>query len=432
MKEKIILWFWKALSNLQKYNLFIRKNTFEHYTLGVGEMKGKFKKLYIAASALSLILAVAPVSAESNLVSKENQATLALNDLDAATKAKFDALISAGIFDGVSDSQFGINESMNRAQFAKVAALIFGLEVNKDLKTSSFSDVKADDLANGYALPYIEALKKAGITTGLGDGTFNPNGELTKQQLAAFLVRGLGLDNKGNSNPQSNSSDPTVSDWAKNYVAAAIKAGLLTKNENGSFGGKEFTRQDLILTSSFEAKRLEESKLALNVTQANFVKDNKLEIDLSVAIDKSSIDLAKIKVNGQPLDPKLDSFELSEDKKKIIVKLHTGFSLDLSTKVTVEVEGLRTLFNNEVKKDENKPVPVVIKETPVVPVPTYSTPIYQVPTNNSNTTEDTTTTTEDTTTTQDTTSPDTTTPNTPPTGPTPGPIPGPEQLPQPD
>ncbi|MFC5452335.1 S-layer homology domain-containing protein, partial [Paenibacillus aestuarii] len=44
-----------------------------------------------------------------------------LKDLDAATQAKFDAMISAGIFDGVSDTTFGLKEEMNRAQFAKVA-----------------------------------------------------------------------------------------------------------------------------------------------------------------------------------------------------------------------------------------------------------------------------------------------------------------------
>ena len=57
-----------------------------------------------------------------------------LKDLDAATKAKFDAMITAGIFDGVSDTTFGLKDEMNRAQFAKVAALIMGLEVNKDLE----------------------------------------------------------------------------------------------------------------------------------------------------------------------------------------------------------------------------------------------------------------------------------------------------------
>lgn len=35
-----------------------------------------------------------------------------LKDLDAAKKAKFDAMISTGIFDGVSDTTFGLNDEM--------------------------------------------------------------------------------------------------------------------------------------------------------------------------------------------------------------------------------------------------------------------------------------------------------------------------------
>src|SRR5258708_5534185 len=94
-----------------------------------------------------------------------------LNNLDAGTKAKFDVMIAAGVFDGVSDGIFGLNDKMNRAQFAKVAALIFGLKVNSSLSVSSFSDVSISDPANGYALPYIEALKNANLTDGFGIGT---------------------------------------------------------------------------------------------------------------------------------------------------------------------------------------------------------------------------------------------------------------------
>ncbi|MGO4271760.1 hypothetical protein AB4Z22_18295 [Paenibacillus sp. TAF58] len=71
-------------------------------------------------------------------------------------------MISAGIFNDVSDTTFGLHDEMNRAQFAKVAALIMGL------KASSYTDVSMDDRANGYALLYIEALKTAGVTDGYG------------------------------------------------------------------------------------------------------------------------------------------------------------------------------------------------------------------------------------------------------------------------
>ncbi|GGD88358.1 S-layer homology domain-containing protein [Paenibacillus nasutitermitis] len=173
-----------------------------------------------------------------------------LKDLDAATKAKFDAMISAGIFNGVSETTFGLKDEMNRAQFAKVAALITGLEVNNDLKTSSFSDVKSDG-ANGYALPYIEALKTAGITDGYGEGIYNPAGKVTKQQLATFLVRVLGKDADAKA---KTGTDSTVSDWAQGYVTLALELKLLPDGTDGKFGGQANATRDLLLTGAYEAK----------------------------------------------------------------------------------------------------------------------------------------------------------------------------------
>ncbi|MDI4648042.1 chitobiase/beta-hexosaminidase C-terminal domain-containing protein [Cohnella hashimotonis] len=175
-----------------------------------------------------------------------------LQDLDAATKAKFDALISAGVFNGVSETKFGIGDEMNRAQFAKVAALIFDLEVNKDAKTSSFKDVKADDPANGYALPFIEAVKAAGITEGYGEGIYDPAGKVTKEQLATFLVRGLDMNEEAKATPGVN--DATVSDWAKGYVALALEKKLLDNGSDGQFGGQTNATRDLLLTGAFEAQ----------------------------------------------------------------------------------------------------------------------------------------------------------------------------------
>lgn len=90
--------------------------------------------------------------------------TLYSGNMISATKTKFEAMVSVGIFDGVSDTDFSLKEEMKRAQFAKVTALLTGLNVNLDLKKSSFSDVQSDSTNGGYALPYIEALKSGGIT----------------------------------------------------------------------------------------------------------------------------------------------------------------------------------------------------------------------------------------------------------------------------
>ncbi|CAM4388979.1 cell division septation protein DedD [Paenibacillus endophyticus] len=210
------------------------------------------KKTWIIMSLVALLSSSVLVFSQDPAQAKTTADFNDLKDLDAATKAKFDAMISAGIFDGVAEGKFGLKEEMNRAQFAKVAALIYNLDVNKDLKTSSFTDVKSDDPANGYALPYIEALKKSGITDGSGEGTYNPAGQVSKEQLATFLVRGLGKREEAESKPGV--TDNTVSDWAKGYVELALQLKLLNNNVDGKFGGSNNATRDLLVTGAYEAK----------------------------------------------------------------------------------------------------------------------------------------------------------------------------------
>lgn len=340
------------------------------------------KKLFIWFTALTVGLTSA-VSIGGGVSEAKTSADFSdLQDLDAATKAKFDALISAGIFNGTSDNNFGLNEEMNRAQFAKVAALIGGLPVNHDLKTSSFSDVKSDDPGNGYALPYIEAIKAAGITDGVGPEVFDPSGTVTKEQLATFLVRVLGQGAGAQSAPGV--SDGTVSDWARGYVQKALGLGLLSNSSDGTFGGKEEASRNLLATGSFETAKTLEATRPLEVSGVDFTAGNKLELTLTVGIDGSSIDISKIMINGVPLDPKLDSYVLSEDKKTINIKLHQGFKLDTSKTPVIVVNGLKTLFGNEVKNEGSTLIPVKITEPPatspvVTPSPSTSTPSTSIP-----------------------------------------------------
>ena len=329
------------------------------------------KKALICSMLLALTLTSA-VSLGSGMSSAKTSADFTdLKDLDAVTKAKFDAMISAGIFDSVSEDTFGLGDNMNRAQFAKVAALMFNLNVDRDLKKSSFTDVKSDDPAIGYALPYIEAVKRAGITEGTGEGIFNPAGKVTKEQLATFLVRGLGKDSEAKQ--ASGVDDPTVSDWARGYVGMALGLGLLNNDLQGEFSGRGEADLELITNGSYESAKTIENTTPIEVSGAEFLAGNKLNLTLSVRVNTNSIDLSKITINGVPLDPKLDSFALSEDKKTIIITLHNGFQLDTSRAPVINTNGLKTIFGNEVKNEEGKQIPVTVTVAPVTkPEPTYT------------------------------------------------------------
>ncbi|MDQ0902961.1 S-layer homology domain-containing protein [Paenibacillus sp. V4I7] len=272
----------KSSSNIVRFNL---KNKTKDIQGGEKKvMKKSLSVILSTAMALSMFSSVAFGKTSADFTD--------LKDLDAATKAKFDALISAGIFDGVSETTFGLKDEMNRAQFAKVAALITGIEVNKDLKTSSFSDVKVDDAANGYALPFIEALKTAGITDGYAEGQYNPAGKVTKEQLATFLVRVLGKDAEAKA---KTGTDTTVSGWAQGYVALALELKLLPAGADGKFGGQGNATRDLLLTGAYEAKAQYVSPGKVSVTEAKATGVQKVTVTFNKPVDDTKAKVALTK-----------------------------------------------------------------------------------------------------------------------------------------
>ncbi|MGQ7883944.1 S-layer homology domain-containing protein [Paenibacillus sp. WC2504] len=295
----------KSSSNITS---FIQKNKTKDIQGGEKKvMKKSLSVVLSTAMALSMFSSLA-------FAAKSSADFTDLKDLDAATKAKFDAMISAGIFDGVSDTTFGLKDEMNRAQFAKVAALITGIEVNKDLKTSSFSDVKADDAANGYALPYIEALKTAGITDGYAEGQYNPAGKVTKEQLATFLVRVLGkdADAKGKTG-----TDTTVSDWAQGYVALALELKLLPTGDAGKFGGQSNATRDLLLTGAYEAKQQYVPAGKVSVTGAKATGAQQVTVTFNKAVDT---DKAKLALKKGTADV-ATTVKFADDKKSAVLTL---------------------------------------------------------------------------------------------------------------
>lgn len=95
-------------------------------------------------------------------------------------------LASSGITQGRADGTFGPGDRVTRAQMAAFLSRALDLRATSGIR---FSDVPAAYTFAGD----IDRLATAGITLGRGDGTFDPNGTVTRGQMAAFLSRGLEL-----------------------------------------------------------------------------------------------------------------------------------------------------------------------------------------------------------------------------------------------
>jgi hypothetical protein len=90
---------------------------------------------------------------------------------------------------GTNPLRYCPNDLVNRAQMSVFVAKGLGIPTAPD--TGFFTDVSGTIYA-GFA-PYAEALYNNGITAGCGDHIFCPATEITRNQLAVWLVKALGL-----------------------------------------------------------------------------------------------------------------------------------------------------------------------------------------------------------------------------------------------
>ncbi|MFH5184324.1 S-layer homology domain-containing protein [Paenibacillus sp. TAB 01] len=224
-----------------------------------------------------------------------------LTSVDAALQAKIDTLLSKGIFEGVSDDTFGIDQQMTRAQFAKVAALVFGLKVDMNVSASSFTDVRTDDAANGWAVPYIEAARAAGLVDGVTATTFAPGDPVTVGQLDTLFLKGLG-----------HQVDVTASPWYADAVKQASALGIHPSDKNGDAVA---SRADLVtgaygsLPASPDVPQEDSNLVSVTAAQAN--GEHAVDIRLDRAVDTSAAKLTLTK-NGTVIDTKT---AWSSDKK---------------------------------------------------------------------------------------------------------------------
>lgn len=111
------------------------------------------------------------------------------------------------------------------------------------------------DLQGHWAADSILFLRSKNVISGYKDGTFRPNTQVTRAQLAAMLVRAKGLSTGSLKNPEF--TDVPTGYWAYKEIAAAKKAGIIGGFPDGTFGPDQpVTREQLagMIARTFETK----------------------------------------------------------------------------------------------------------------------------------------------------------------------------------
>ncbi len=139
-----------------------------------------------------------------------------------------DFALSNGLMNGMSATTFEPETQMSRAMLVTVLWRYAGSPVQGE---NTFTDVE-----NGQW--YTQAIAWAahnGIVSGIGNNRFDPNGTMTREQLATVLFRysaAIGIDVSAKTTLDHFPDAALVSNWAEDAIIWAVAEGLI----NGSDG----------------------------------------------------------------------------------------------------------------------------------------------------------------------------------------------------
>lgn len=139
-------------------------------------------------------------------------------------KDDIQSVSSMGLMLGTGEHTFSPYKSMTRAEMAAVAVRMLNL--------SLINGNVPDDVKGHWAEKEIAAVYKTGLMEGYPDGTFRPDREASREEVAAFLARVI----KADLNPgRADFTDVSTDRWSYDEIAALASSGILLGYPDGTF-----------------------------------------------------------------------------------------------------------------------------------------------------------------------------------------------------
>ena len=144
-----------------------------------------------------------------------------------------DAAAAAGWVSGVGNGLFAPDDALTRGMFVTMLAGLAGVN-EADYPGSRFADVAA----SAWYAPGVSWAASEGIVSGVGDGKFEPNRNITRQEMAVIMAGYLawkGID----TTPGTEASAYNIADlddiapWALESVCFCYEKGLLSGRGTG-------------------------------------------------------------------------------------------------------------------------------------------------------------------------------------------------------
>ena len=184
--------------------------------------------------ALALVMVVSMMVVGAGAVSVDD-----FSDADEiVNKEAVTVLATLGVITGNDDGSYAPADTISRAEMSTIICRV--LNGGKDPVLGEFITNSYTDTSSHWAKNYIEYCTNQGIVAGKGDGTFDPNGNVTVAEAAKMVLVALGYN--------AGVEGYTGANWQINTDARANPLGL--------YDGLDYTTTSAALTRDNAAQML--------------------------------------------------------------------------------------------------------------------------------------------------------------------------------
>ncbi len=175
----------------------------------------KFLCIMLAISMLLTTFSFVVFADEEQTEAAEEKERLEVTE-DAPFYQAVKVLAALGIMQGKSEDDFAAEDFLTRAEMSAIAIRFIGLDGTGKVGVADSGYTDVDD--EHWAKYYIDMATALEMLNGNGDGTFDPEGELTAEQAIKILVCALGYEPKA----------ATRGNYPTGYTSVAAELGMLT------------------------------------------------------------------------------------------------------------------------------------------------------------------------------------------------------------
>ena len=155
-------------------------------------------------------------------------------------KSYVDYAYSHKIFTGYTTTTFSPDTNLTRAQIVQIFANLAGIDTTDKNMATMFKDVNP----GAWYTPAVKWASEVGIVSGMGNGTFAPEQNVTREQMCVMLVNYIekcqGKEVKTTNSALVFADDSAISSWAKSAVYKCADAGLVKGVGDRKFAPQSF------------------------------------------------------------------------------------------------------------------------------------------------------------------------------------------------